>query len=61
MKVVIDIWAGEYHQDLVARYIRDVDDLDQIIRNEISKNNLVNARLEINYEIYFEFDHRLLN
>lgn len=58
MKIIVDIWGGELHQEHVARFIHEFDDATELTRTELNAGFLVNLRAEAAWGEYKDFDIR---
>jgi hypothetical protein len=58
-RVIIDIWGGEKSQDHVARFIRSLDDVLEMVKDALHGGYLVNIRSDAAWGDYEEFDERV--
>ena len=58
MKIIMDVWTGEYSQEHTARFIRTLEDALELTKAELSAGNLVNLRQDAAWGEYEDFDNR---
>lgn len=62
MKIIMDVWGGEQSQDLVARFVRDLDTCLELAAIELRAGFLINLRMEPGaWQDFAEFDERKIS